>query len=98
ECPVGLMVRKTVGMDRAALEEAFAEFLQEKRLNLRQIDFVKRIIDYLAKNGEMLPQDVKKPAFAGMSNVAALFKGNLGDVTSIFNKVKEVTSNGSEIA
>lgn len=91
-------MRKTVGMDRAALEDAFAEFLQEKRLNLRQIDFVKRIIDYLAKNGEMIPQDVKKPAFACMSNVAVLFKGNIGDVTSIFDKVKEVTSNGSEIA
>ena len=92
------MVRKTLGMDRAALEEAFAEFLQENRLNLRQIDFVKRIIDYLAKNGEMVPQDVKKPAFAGLSNVAQLFKGSTGEVQNIFAKVKEVSSNGVEIA
>ena len=98
ERPVGLMVRKTVGMDRAALEEVFAEFLQENRLNLRQIDFVKRIIDYLAKNGEMLPQDVKKPAFAGLNNVAQLFKGHLDEVNHIFAKVKEVTNNGTEIA
>jgi len=91
-------VRKTVGMDRAALEEAFAEFLQENRLNLQQINFVRRIIDYLAKNGEMIPRDVKKPAFAGMSNVAQLFKGNVGEVSNIFAKVQEVTSNGSEIA
>ena len=96
--PVGLMVRKTVGMDRAALEEVFAEFLQENRLNLRQMDFVRRIIDYLAKNGEMIPQDIKKPAFAGMNNVAQLFKGNTAEVAHIFDKVKEVTSNGSEIA
>lgn len=98
ERPVGLMVRKTLGMDRAALEEAFAEFLQENRLNLRQIDFVKRIIDYLAKNGEMVPQDVKKPAFAGLNNVAQLFKGSTGEVQNIFAKVKEVSSNGVEIA
>ena len=98
ERPVGLMVRKTVGMDRAALEEVFAEFLQEKRLNLRQLDFVKRIIDYLAKNGEMMPQDVKKPAFAGLNNVAQLFKGHLDEVNHIFAKVKEVTNNGTEIA
>jgi type I restriction enzyme R subunit len=98
ERPVGLMVRKAVGMDRAALEEVFAEFLQENRLNLRQLDFVKRIIDYLAQNGEMLPQDVKKPAFAGLSNVAQLFKGRLDEVEHIFIKVREVTSNGTEIA
>ena len=98
DCPVGLMVRKTVGMDRAALEEAFAEFLQENRLNLRQIDFVQRIIDYLAVNGEMAPQDVKKDAFAGLHNVAQLFKGKTGEVPLIFAKVAEITSNGSEIA
>ena len=98
ERPVGLMVRKAVGMDRAALEEVFAEFIQENRLNLRQLDFVKRIIDYLAQNGEMLPQDVKKPAFAGLSNVAQLFKGRLDEVEHIFIKVKEITSNGTEIA
>ena len=59
---------------------------------------VVRYIDYLAKNGEMIPKDVKKPAFAGMSNVAQLFKGNVGEVNNIFAKVKEVNSNGSEIA
>ena len=98
ESPVGLMVRKTVGMDRAALEEAFAEFLQENRLNLRQIDFIKRIIDYLAVNGEMVPQDVKKSAFAGLNNVAQLFKGKTTEVKEIFAKVEEISSNGSEIA
>lgn len=98
ERPVGLMVRKTVGMDRAALEEVFAEFLQENRLNVRQIDFVRRIIDYLARNGEMMPQDIKKPAFAGMNNVAQIFKENKGEVSHIFEKVKEVTINASEIA
>ncbi len=98
ERPVGIMVRKTVGMDRTALEEVFAEFLQENRLNLRQIDFVRRIIDYLAKNGEMVPQDIQKSAFQGMNNVAQIFKGKTGEVKSIFAKVKEVSSNGSEIA
>ena len=98
ERPVGLMVRKTVGMDRGALEEAFSEFLQQNRLNPRQIDFVKRIIDYLARNGEMDPRDIQKPAFSGMNNVAKLFKGNAGEVKNIFDKVAEVTMNGSEIA
>ena len=85
-------------MDRAALEEVFAEFLQENRLNVRQIDFVRRIIDYLARNGEMMPQDIRKPAFAGMNNVAQIFKENKGEVSHIFEKVKEVTVNASEIA
>jgi type I restriction enzyme R subunit len=46
----------------------------------------------------MIPQDIKKPAFAGMNNVAQLFKGNTAEVAHIFDKVKEVTNNGSEIA
>ena len=68
---------------------------QDGRLD---VEAVKRIIDYLAKNGEMIPQDIKKPAFAGMNNVAQLFKGNTAEVAHIFDKVREVTNNGSEIA
>ena len=33
-----------------------------------------------------------------MTNVAKLFKGNAGEVNNIFDKVAEVTMNGSEIA
>ncbi len=33
-----------------------------------------------------------------MNNVAKLFKGNAGEVKNIFDKVAEVTMNGSEIA
>lgn len=38
------------------------------------------------------------PKKIAMLDDILMFKGNIGDVTSIFDKVKEVTSNGSEIA
>jgi len=48
---LGLFVRSLVGMDRSAAKDAFAEFLDERRYNANQIDYVNMVIDHLSAAG-----------------------------------------------
>lgn len=52
---VGSFVRTLVGLDRAAAQKAFAEFLDGSRHTVDQIRFVGMIIDHLTRNGAMDP-------------------------------------------
>lgn len=49
--PVTKLVRKIVGLQREAANEAFSKFLSEENLNVIQIRFVKLIVDYIVANG-----------------------------------------------
>lgn len=59
---LGVLVRQLVGLDKAAAKEAFAEFLDDKTYNSKQIDFINRIIDYLTANGVMKSSALYKEA------------------------------------
>jgi len=50
---LGLFVRSLVGMDREAAKEALAVFVNGKKLNANQIEFVNLIIDHLTEHGVM---------------------------------------------
>ncbi len=52
---LGLFIRSLVGLDRAAAQTAFSEFLDNSRHNADQIRFVNLIIEHLTKNGVMDP-------------------------------------------
>ncbi|MCA0933247.1 DEAD/DEAH box helicase family protein [Lutimonas saemankumensis] len=49
--PLGAFIRSITGLERDALNKAFAEFLQVGNLKADQMTFIKKIIDYLSKNG-----------------------------------------------
>ena len=48
---LGLFVRALIGMDREAAKQAFAQFMQGKRLSANQIEFVNLIINHLTQHG-----------------------------------------------
>lgn len=89
--PVGELVRKTVGMDRKALEQAFSEFLQTNQLNARQMNFVQRIIDYLAENGSLKREDIMSDAFADCGDIFSLFSGKETIFDEILTKAEQIT-------
>ena len=53
--PLGEFVRSVLGMDISAVKAAFSRFIDENSLDSSQIQFVNRIIDYIAQNG-MMPE------------------------------------------
>ena len=49
--PLGVFIRRIVGLDQQAAESAFAEFLQQHQWNADQIRFISAIIKHLTVNG-----------------------------------------------
>lgn len=100
EKPVGMLVRELLGMDQQAVNEAFSEFITDSSLNSRQIDFVKMIVSYIVKNGNIV--DVKSTfsqqpftEFAG--GIGSLFRDNMLVVQRIMGKVSDIRKNSQEI-
>lgn len=52
---LGLFVRSLVGMDRAAVQEEFSQFLDSGRYTAEQIRFIGMVIDELTTNGRVDP-------------------------------------------
>ena len=100
EKPIGLLVREIVGMDQAAVNEAFSEFISQGNLNSKQIDFVNMLITYIVKNGNIV--DVKKTFnqqpfknFGG--GVSMLFRDKMPMVKRIMERVAQIKRNSEEI-
>lgn len=49
--PVTVLVREILGLDKQSVKWGFLRILTEGRLNPQQIDFVKKIIEYISQNG-----------------------------------------------
>ena len=98
DTPVNKLVRKIVGLDREAANEAFSEFLGENRLNEKQRHFVKLIIDYVVANGLMEDRrTLQQEPFRAVGSVVDLFKNNMNDAKSILDIVDEIGKNSEEI-
>lgn len=72
--PLGEFVREIVGLEMNAAKEAFAEYLDETRLDSRQIYFVNQIIEYIVYNGMMKDLSVLQSSpFTDRGSVVDLF-------------------------
>lgn len=50
---LGIFLRSLVGLDRAAVQEAFTGFIRDADFSADQLRFINQIIDYLTANGSM---------------------------------------------
>jgi type I restriction enzyme R subunit len=51
DTPMGLLVRKIARLEHDAAMQAFSQFINDQSLSQQQIVFVKKIIDYVERNG-----------------------------------------------
>ncbi|HVJ78253.1 MAG TPA: DEAD/DEAH box helicase family protein [Hyphomicrobium sp.] len=63
----GRFVRSLVGLDRAAVTEAFGEFLQDGNASVAQIEFVNMVIEQLTDQGMMSPNLLYEPPFTDIA-------------------------------
>ncbi len=84
------LVRSMVGMDRAAAQEAFSEFLSNRSLTTSQIRFVEMVIDQLTARGVMEPSALYEAPFSSVhaGGPEALFAGKSNVIEGIFAKLK----------
>lgn len=61
--PLTLFIRSLVGLERSAVQQAFAKFLIAGNYNERQIRFVEMIIEHLSSRGVLAPSQLYEPPF-----------------------------------
>ena len=55
---MGILVRNIAGMDKEAVQEAFADFINSQKLNQNQIVFVDKLVEYVRVNGYIKTGDI----------------------------------------
>ncbi|MBI6087862.1 DEAD/DEAH box helicase family protein [Clostridium perfringens] len=94
ETPVKVLVRKILGMDREAANEAFSEFLNNQNLNSKQIHFVKLIVDYIVKNGFIEDNRVlMEDPFRSVGSIIELFENNVTERNNLIKRINEIRKN-----
>ena len=83
-------VRSMVGMDRAAAQEVFSEFVSNRSLTTPQIRFIEIVIDQLMARGVMEPSALYEAPFSSVhaGGPEALFAGKSNVIEGIFEKLK----------
>lgn len=99
DTPVTKLVRKIVGLDRGAANEAFSKFLSEEKLNVVQIRYVKLLVDYIVANGMIEDNRVlMEEPFRSLGSITALFKDNMNDAREIMGVIQQIKINSETIA
>jgi len=82
--------RSMVGMDRAAAQAVFSEFLSNRSLTTPQIRFIEMVIEQLTARGVMEPCALYEAPFSRVhaGGPDALFAGKSNVIDGIFEKLK----------
>jgi type I restriction enzyme R subunit len=86
----GRFVRSLVGLDRAAVSEAFGEFLAAGTATAAQIEFVNMVIEHLTDQGVMDPALLYEPPFTGIAPTGPEHLFDENKVTRLFTKIKAI--------
>lgn len=92
----GRFVRSLVGLDRAAVSEAFGEFLATGAATAAQIEFVGMVIEHLTDQGVMDPGLLYEAPFTDVAPTGPDQLFNESQVTQLFSKIEAM--NASAVA
>lgn len=93
EQPLGTFVRSILGLDVAAAQQAFAEFLQAGNLRADQMTYVNNIISYLTKNGLIDKRMLFEAPFTDVNDQGLLGVFNDADAKRIIRIIDGVNGN-----
>lgn len=91
----GLFVRALVGLDRTAAQEALAKFLDQKRYNSKQIDFVSLVVQELTENGTVEPRRFYDSPFTDLSPTGpdSLFTGDeIAELIDVLGEIRRTAA------
>ena len=92
--PLGELVRSIVGLSMEAANDAFSDYLNNINLNNIQINFVKRIVSYVVKNGLLKDLGILgEPPFNEMGSVAEIF--DISTWIGIKNVIDKINHNAA---
>ena len=88
------IVRSIVGLDEETANEIFAKYINDSRLNSKQIEFVKTLIKYVHKHGILSIETLKGEPFSPLGPVSEVFDDNV----EVFQLIKKDIENINENA
>jgi type I restriction enzyme R subunit len=92
----GRFVRSLVGLDRAAVQDAFGEFLAAGTATAAQIEFINMVIEHLTDQGMMDPELLYEPPFTGIAPTGPEHLFDEAKVVRLVTKIKAI--NDSAVA
>jgi type I restriction enzyme R subunit len=92
----GRFVRSIVGLDRAAVREAFGEFLAAGIATAAQIEFINMVIEHLTDQGVMDPALLYEPPFTDVAPTGPEKLFDEDKVMRLFTKIQAI--NDSAVA
>ena len=88
------VVRSIVGLDEETANEIFAKYINDSRLNSKQIEFVKMLIRYVKRNGIISLKTLTDTPFNSLGPVSEVFEDNV----EVFQLIKKDIENINENA
>lgn len=92
------VVRNIVGLDTETTNKIFSKYINDNRLNSKQIQFVKLLIDYVVKNGTISLEVLTEDPFSSLGAVSDVFEDNINTFKQIKEDIDEINKNAEKYA
>lgn len=91
--PLGIFIRKILGLEISAAKTAFSRFIDEASPNATQIRFINTIIEHLTKNGKIDPGMLYEIPFTNIDDqgIDGVFKNE--QTEKVINILKSIETN-----
>jgi type I restriction enzyme R subunit len=91
-------VRNIVGLDKSVASDIFYKYINDNRLNMKQIQFVKLLVDYVIKNGTIDMQKLTEQPFKNVGEIYDLFGNNIDLFKEIREDIENINQNAEKLA
>lgn len=91
-------VRNIVGLDKSVVSDIFYKYINDNRLNMKQIQFVKLLVDYVIKNGTIDMQKLTEQPFKNVGEVFELFGTDIDLFKEIKSDIEMINENAEKLA
>ena len=92
------VVRSIVGLDEETANEIFAKYINDSRLNSKQIEFVRTLISYVHENGILSIETLKGEPFSPLGSVSEIFEDNVETFQLIKKDIESINENAKMYA
>lgn len=90
-------VRNIVGLDKYTARDIFYKYINSNQLNMKQIKFVKMLVDYVIKNGTIEKERLIEQPFNTLGQVDEVFGSNIIILNNIIDDIDKLNSNAEAI-
>lgn len=99
DAPVLKLIRSITKLSHEAVLDAFSEFISDQRLNAKQIDFIKKIMDYVETNGYIDDFRVfEEDPFKTIGSITQVFNDNMAVARELIARIRQINANCGVVA